>query len=268
MAPARPARADDLSARRARQVDEPGHFQFSVALRGDGARGCGAAARTAALPDGAAFVGPSRSIDDCALLVEEAADIPGAPPEVAEFAGTIRDAAGRALRLVTDLLDLSRLETGALDLARQPVDLVTLARAVAARYVDALAARGITLTVAAPADALMVEADPSRLEQVVDQLLSNAARFTPAGSVAVSLAATGDRVRLEVRDTGVGIADDVLEAVFEPFVQEDARVNRDYGGTGLGLAIASRLALQMGGDLSAASVKGEGSTFTLALPRA
>ncbi|WP_412061051.1 ATP-binding protein [Rubrivirga sp. IMCC45206] len=211
-------------------------------------------------------LGAIRGFSD--LLVEEAADIPGAPPEVAEFAGTIRDAAGRALRLVTDLLDLSRLETGALDLARQPVDLVTLARAVAAKHAVGLAARGVALTVAAPADALTVEADPSRLEQVVDQLLSNAARFTPAGSVAVSLAAVGDRVRLEVRDTGVGIADDVLEAVFEPFVQEDARVNRDYGGTGLGLAIAHRLADQMGGDLSAASVKGEGSTFTLALPRA
>ncbi|WP_412069647.1 sensor histidine kinase [Rubrivirga sp. IMCC43871] len=211
-------------------------------------------------------LGAIRGFSD--LLVEEAADIPGAPPEVAEFAGTIRDAASRALRLVTDLLDLSRLETGALDLAHQPVDLTTLARAVTARYTDDLAARGVTLTVAAPADALMVEADPSRLEQVVDQLLSNAARFTPAGSVVVSLAASADRVRLEVRDTGVGIADDVLEAVFEPFVQEDARVNRDYGGTGLGLAIASRLVQQMGGDLSAASVKGEGSTFTLALPAA
>ena len=200
------------------------------------------------------------------LLVEEAAEIDGAPPEVTEFSETIRDASTQALRLVSDLLDLSRLETGALDLARQSVDLATTARAVAARYADDLASRGVAFSVLAPADPVLVQADPARVEQVVDQLISNAARFTPSGAVTVRLAVEADGARLSVEDTGVGIADDVLEAVFEPFVQEDARVNRAYGGTGLGLAIASRLATGMGGTLEAASVKGEGSTFTLRLP--
>jgi len=199
------------------------------------------------------------------LLVEETHDL-DAPPQIEEFVLTIRDAAGRALRLVTDLLDLSRLETGALDLARQPVDLGHLARSVAACYAGDLRQRGVALAVETPADASVVQADPARLEQVVDQLLSNAARFTHAGRVDVRVESCDGRTRLTVADTGVGIADDVLEAVFEPFVQEDARVNRDYGGTGLGLAIASRLAAQMGGTLSARSVKGEGSTFALALP--
>ncbi|PAP76125.1 sensor histidine kinase [Rubrivirga marina] len=208
-------------------------------------------------------LGAIRGFSD--LLVEETRDL-NAPPEVAEFAGTIRDASDRALRLVSDLLDLSRLETGALDLARQPVDLGAVARTIAARHAPAAEAKSVTLGVLTPADPVLVEADPSRLDQIVDQLLSNAARFTNDGRIDVRLAVVGGEARLSVADTGVGITDDVLEAVFEPFVQEDARVNREYGGTGLGLAIASRLARQMGGSLTAQSAKDTGSTFTLALP--
>ena len=202
------------------------------------------------------------------LLVDEARDLAGAPPEFTEFAETIREASDRALRLVTDLLDLSRLETGALDLARQTVDLGAVVRTAAARHVAEVEGRGLTLGVLTPADPVLVVADPTRLDQVVDQLLSNAARFTHAGRVDVRLTVHDGAARLAVADTGVGIADDVLEAVFEPFVQEDVRVNREYGGTGLGLAIASRLAGQMGGALAAQSVKDQGSTFTLTLPRA
>ncbi len=199
------------------------------------------------------------------LLVEETAGLGGVPPEVAEFSTTIRDASGRALRLVTDLLDLSRLETGACDLSRTTIDLGATARAVSDRYADDLARKDVALSVIAPTDPVLVQGDPARVEQVVDQLVSNAARFTPSGALTVRLDTARGRARLTVEDTGVGIADDALDSIFEPFVQEDTRVNRDYGGTGLGLAIASRLAAQMGGTLDAASVKGEGSTFTLTL---
>ncbi|MGB3544749.1 PAS domain-containing sensor histidine kinase, partial [Rubrivirga sp.] len=209
------------------------------------------------------------------ILVEETSALEDAPPEIPEFAGTIRDASDRALRLVTDLLDLSRLETGAIDLVTQPVDLGAIVSAVAARHKDAATA---DLEVVLPADPVSVKADPVRVDQVVDQLVSNAVRFTPSGriEVALSIGSAGlsaledegstARAVLEVADTGVGIADDALEAVFEPFVQEDSRVNREYGGTGLGLAIALRLARQMGGDLEVESVKGQGSTFRLTLP--
>ncbi len=198
------------------------------------------------------------------ILVEETSALEDAPPEIAEFAGTIRDATARALRLVTDLLDLSRLETGALDLAKQSVDIGALASSVAARYSDTATA---VLEVAIPAVPVYVDADPARAEQVIDQLVSNAVQFTPSGRIEVALSVLeGKGVRLTVTDTGVGIASDALEAIFEPFVQEDARVNRSYSGTGLGLAIASRLARQMGGVLEVESVKGEGSVFTLSLP--
>lgn len=200
------------------------------------------------------------------ILTEEVASLEDAPPEIAEFAGTIHEASDRALRLVADLLDLSRLETGALDLRAVAVDLGPVVAAVVDRYAPGLGERGVDVRVELAPDAAVVLGDPARIEQVVDQLVSNAARFTPAGSVAVRLAVVEGEVQLEVEDTGIGIADDVLESVFEPFVQEDARVNREFAGTGLGLAIACRLVRQMGGNLAATSAKGEGTTFTLMLP--
>jgi PAS domain S-box-containing protein len=202
------------------------------------------------------------------LLAEEVEALEAAPPEIPEFAGAIRDAAGKALRLVDDLLDLSRLETDALDLQSVPLELGAVVRSVVARYAPDLEGRGVAVRVDAPVSPALVVGDPARVEQVVDQVVSNAARFTSEGAVTVRLAEDGGAVRLDVEDTGVGIAADVLDAVFEPFVQEDDRVNRAFGGTGLGLAIASRLAAQMGGRLDAQSAKGVGSTFTLSLPRA
>lgn len=202
------------------------------------------------------------------ILHEEVETLEGVPPEVAEFAETICDASARALRLVNDLLDLSRLETGALDLRSAPIDLVALVRATAARYAPDLEARGVAFRIEAPADPTVALGDPARIEQIVDQLLSNATKFTTEGAVSVCLGTEAGAVRLEVADTGVGVSEDVLESVFEPFVQEDIRVNRAFEGTGLGLAIAHRLAAQMGGRLDAQSVRGEGSTFVLTLPEA
>ncbi len=198
------------------------------------------------------------------LLADEVAELPEAPPVVAEFTQTIGDAAARALRLVSDLLDLARLETGSLDVARAPVDLVPLARAAAARVAGDLAARGVALVVDAPEEALAL-ADAARTEQILAQLLANAAAFTSAGHIRVRIAATDDAVAVSVSDTGAGMDEVFLEALFEPFAQEDVRVNRDREGTGLGLAIARRLAEAMGGRLSVHSEKGVGSTFTLAL---
>ncbi|MEM7789298.1 MAG: PAS domain-containing sensor histidine kinase [Bacteroidota bacterium] len=202
------------------------------------------------------------------LLQEEVGEMADAPAEVAEFSATIGDASARALRLVDGLLDLSRLETGALDLRREAVDVGALVRTHAARYAADLEAKGVDLRVETPADPVLALGDPARLDQVVEQLISNAAKFTPEGAVAVCLGAEDGQVCLTVEDTGVGISEDVLEALFSPFLQEDIRVNRDFEGTGLGLAIAHRLAEQMGGRLEAASARGEGSTFTLTLPEA
>ena len=201
------------------------------------------------------------------LLADEVAEMPGAPAVVAEFTATIGEAATRALALVSDLLDLSRLETGTLGVARAPVDVALIVRAEAARVAPDLAARGVAFIVHAdgPATAL---ADAGRLGQVVRQLLANAAAFTSHGSVTVRAAATAAGVAVSVADTGAGIDEVFLESLFEPFAQEDTRVNRDREGTGLGLAIARRLVAAMGGRLSVESVKGAGSTFTVTLAAA
>ena len=203
------------------------------------------------------------------LLEEEVAGLQvegGVPPEATEFSATIRESAERALDLVSNLLDLSRLETEALDLRAVPVDVRAVAAGVVARRQPDAAARGLALAAELGSGPATVLGDPARLEQIVDQLVSNALKFTPDGRVTVTLSEADRRVAVAVADTGVGIAEDFLDGLFEPFAQEDHRVNRDFSGSGLGLAIASRLARQMGGRLEVESEKGAGSTFRLVLP--
>ena len=200
------------------------------------------------------------------ILAEEVEALDGAPPEVPEFARTIAEATDRALRLVSSLLDLSRLETGGLELSRQPVDLDAVASGVAARHASQAAAKGLALHAERATCECVVMGDPSRLEQVVDGLLSNAVKFTERGEVRVSVAASGGEARLTVADTGVGIGEAFVDGLFEPFAQEDHRVNRKFEGSGLGLAIASGLVRAMGGRIEVETAQGAGSTFTVALP--
>jgi signal transduction histidine kinase len=112
-----------------------------------------------------------------------------------------------------------------------------------------------------------VRSDSTRIRQILANLLSNAVKFTPEGEVVLEVVPAGDDVvRFVVRDTGIGIAPDRLEQLFEPFTQADAATNRRYGGTGLGLTISRELAGLLGGSISAASELGHGSTFTVELP--
>lgn len=200
------------------------------------------------------------------MLGDEVRALDGAPDEIPEFAQTIAEAADKALRLVSNLLDLSRVETGALDLARLPLDLDALAAGVATKHAPQAEAKGLHLHVERASSPAIVHADPSRLEQVVDGLLSNAVKFTEAGDVHVRVEADGTEARLIVADSGVGIGEAFVDGLFEPFAQEDHRVNRKFEGSGLGLAIAAGLVKAMGGRIEVATAQGEGSTFTVALP--
>ena len=173
------------------------------------------------------------------------------------------------LGLVNEVLNYAKLETGSVRYEVADV-VVCPALAEAEGLVAPQArARGLALTVAeCPAD-LAVRADPEKLRQVLVNLLSNAVKFTErGGAVRVSCVAAGDRVRIAVADSGIGIAADQLERVFEPFVQVRADLTRTAEGTGLGLAISRDLARGMGGDLTSESTPGVGSTFTLTLPAA
>jgi signal transduction histidine kinase len=115
---------------------------------------------------------------------------------------------------------------------------------------------------------LTVYADPAKVQQILLNLLSNAVKFTPAGGrISVGCAAEPHAVTISVSDTGIGISEEGLRRVFEPFFQVDARLTRTEGGVGLGLAISRDLARSMGGELTAESTEGSGSTFLLRLPR-
>jgi signal transduction histidine kinase len=170
--------------------------------------------------------------------------------------------------LVDDLLELARIEHGQLTFALRDVPAAEAVEAVAGAVRPQLEAKRLALTVDAGPPGLAVRADPGRLQQILLNLLTNAVKFTERGAVAVRVGEADGAVRVEVRDTGVGIPAGRLAVVFDRFVQVDQSLTRRAGGLGLGLAIARDLARGMGGDVTVESAEGEGSAFTLSLPRA
>ena len=192
----------------------------------------------------------------------------------ARHVGLIHDASATLLGVVGDVLDFSKLEAGALELDPQPFDPAAAARSAAAMVGDLAEAKGLALTVHADGVIPALIGDAPRLRQVLLNFLSNAIKFTCQGSVELTLASQSDgglcRLRMEVRDSGIGIPADQVDAVFMRFTQADASVSRQFGGTGLGLAISKQIIETMGGRIGVDSTVGEGSTFwfEIALPRA
>jgi PAS domain S-box-containing protein len=178
------------------------------------------------------------------------------------------------LGLVNGVLNYARIETGNVHYEIADVSLADVLATCEALVVPQARAKGLELAPARVGPSpdgrtLAARADREKLQQIVLNLLSNAVKFTePGGRVALSATADDAMVRVLVEDTGVGIASDQLDRIFEPFVQVDARFTRAHEGVGLGLAISRDLARGMGGDLSASSVPGRGARFTLSLPRA
>jgi PAS domain S-box-containing protein len=172
---------------------------------------------------------------------------------------------------INDVLSFARLESGRVTFALEPVDVAQLLAEVEPLVAPQVAAKAQTYVSTPPERPMQVLADAERVSQILLNLASNAIKFTPVGG-RIALDATpvdgGARIAIAVRDTGQGIPADRLDSVFDPFVQVDATLTREHGGTGLGLAISRELARGMGGDLTAESVVGRGSTFTLVLPRA
>ena len=180
----------------------------------------------------------------------------------AQFLAQLRGQVARMRKLATELLDLSRLESGALELRPEPTDVGALARDIAGEFTPAAAAHDTRLTVLTARDPIEIDCDPERVAQVVRILLDNALVHTPQGTdVVVSAARDDGHVTLEVADSGLGIRDQTMPHIFEPFFTsaDGAR------GAGLGLAIARELAGQMRGDLSVSSRPGE-TAFKLTLP--
>ena len=189
------------------------------------------------------------------------------PQKVREKLGLIAES-GRAMnQILGDILDLSKIEAGELSLTSEAVNTRGAVDQVI-RSLDATArTKGLVLASHVADDVPKhIEGDGLRLRQILINLVGNAIKFTPTGTVAVSVRQRDNAIAFSVRDTGLGIPADRLDAIFGDFTQGDESVTRRFGGTGLGLAISRRLARQMGGTLKVRSVEGRGSTFTLTLP--
>lgn len=190
-----------------------------------------------------------------------------------EFVHTLRSSADSLLLLINDLLDISKIEAGTVELERLPFDLGALVTDIGKMMALKAEEKKIDFIVdCACVEGITHVGDATRIRQIILNLCSNGIKFTEKGSVAVQvgLAASAqaghDLVTLTVRDTGIGIAPEKIEAIFDKFVQADSSINRKYGGTGLGLAITRMLADIMGGSIQVSSAPGKGSSFTLTLP--
>ena len=184
-------------------------------------------------------------------------------PEQHHFAETALRSADLLLSVINDILDVAKLEANQFELEYIDFDLGETVENVAALVAGRAAEKGIELTVdIAPAVRRMFRGDPTRLSQVLLNLLGNAVKFTEAGHVlVVARGAEGGGVRLEVSDSGPGIEAEALERLFEKFTQADASITRRYGGTGLGLAISKQVTELMGGRIGVETAPGRGSTF-------
>ncbi|MGN6375102.1 MAG: ATP-binding protein, partial [Sphingomonas sp.] len=187
-----------------------------------------------------------------------------------ERLGVVHSAGITMRALVDDILDVAKMETGNMTIERAPMDVCEVLRDVARVWRDQAETRGLAFNLSLDTCPAIVEGDAARLRQVVFNLVSNAIKFTERGSVTLhgctTDGAAGKRVRIEVIDTGIGIAPDKLDEIFESFRQADASTTRRFGGTGLGLAICRNLARAMDGDVTVRSTLGEGTTFIVDLP--
>ncbi|RFB05271.1 ATP-binding protein [Parvularcula marina] len=190
-------------------------------------------------------------------------------PAAMEKVEILQDSGLLLLRLLNDILDLSKIEAGRIELEEQPIDLALIADKVVRTHAMTAEAKGIKLGVTVQEGyACLRMGDELRLMQILNNLVSNALKFTSEGGIRIHIKEdepTG-HVMISVRDTGIGMSDEQLNVIMEPFTQADKTISRRYGGTGLGLAIVNGLAHGMGGDVNVTSKLGEGTSFTVRLP--
>jgi signal transduction histidine kinase/CheY-like chemotaxis protein/HAMP domain-containing protein len=182
-----------------------------------------------------------------------------------EYANVIHSAGSDLLRLINDILDLSKVEAGRLDVHPERFSLGSLLDDIRATFQPLTAEKGLDFSIIGDGPAEL-DTDRQRLRQVLGNLLSNAVKFTERGGVVLRVAAAPGRVAFSVVDTGIGIAAENLETIFGAFQQGDGTLSRRYSGTGLGLSIAREVSELLGGEITAESEPGRGSTFTLTLP--
>jgi len=193
--------------------------------------------------------------------------------EQREYIQVASESTDHLLKIINDILELSRIEHDALELEHIPFNLHSLLQRTAHAFEYAASQKGLQMIIEQQGEPAtpQVMGDPTRLRQILVNLLGNAIKFTEQGSIGLHATWGIDRegvlqLRCEIRDSGVGIDSAQLEAMFEAFQQGDSSTSRRYGGTGLGLSIARMFAHKMGGSLQASSEPGSGSSFVLSLP--
>ena len=188
-------------------------------------------------------------------------------PEQRRQLDIVRNSGRSLLRLLNEILDTAKLDKGAVELELADYNLLALLDELSSTYGAAAQAKGLAVDIGyAPELPPCLHGDELRMRQVLTNLLDNAIKFTPAGSVSLYAAAEDATLHITVRDTGIGIAPERMAAIFAPFTQADASMTRRFGGTGLGTTISKQLVELMGGRIWAESAPGQGSTFHVVLP--
>ena len=178
----------------------------------------------------------------------------------------VKSSGHHLLGLINDILDLSKVEAGRMDLELEPISLLSLTRDVVDQFEAQLQERQLQLVMDLPESTLPIQSDKTKFKQVLFNLIGNAVKFTEHGSVTIKLSLdpkTQHPTRLDIIDTGIGIPEDRLDTIFDPFRQCDNSTSRKYGGTGLGLAISRSMCQLMGFSLTASSQVGQGTTFSI-----
>ncbi|MCH9806502.1 MAG: response regulator [Alphaproteobacteria bacterium] len=208
------------------------------------------------------------------LVMAELLTASGMPPRLQRYADVIVTSGKSLLSIINDILDFSKIEAGKMELEAIRVEPRKLVDEVTRLFAQRAASKGLDLAgYVCPDVPEAIAADPVRLNQVLSNLVNNALKFTKTGGVSVIVRrqdagtkAGASTLQFEVIDTGIGIAEDKIDDVFEAFSQADQTTTRKFGGTGIGLAICQRLSVAMGGNMALQSKLGEGSTFSLCAP--
>ena len=193
-------------------------------------------------------------------------------PQQANMVKSLRECGINLLDQLNDIIDIARMDAGQIEIQPEPLDLTEVSKKLSDRFALSADQKGVhcDVTMSPTLTGVSILADPIRLTQILTNLISNALKFTSDGSVTVvfsrSITEGKTFLCIDVHDTGIGIAEDDLERIFEAFTQADAGITRRFGGTGLGLNISQRLTSKMDGSISVESTLGQGSVFRVILP--
>jgi signal transduction histidine kinase len=208
---------------------------------------------------------PVNAIIGLAELLRIAAD-KGSIEQIKERLSFMMQSATNLRTVITNILDLSKIEAGRMEVARLRFDVTALVAEIAETTRILLGSKPVTVELVAPGSLVLIESDPVKLRQIVLNLASNAAKFTQRGTIALRLSVRERDVEISVSDSGIGVREEDLPKLFTAFSQIEDVKTKSHEGTGLGLAICKNLAGLINGDITVTSVYGKGATFSLSLP--